>query len=57
MQVGSPGENLDGRLRGFVKQEFRAPIEIVLLAGVHARGALVLAHGFEGIAHALVEIA
>jgi hypothetical protein len=57
MKRGSFRENFDRRLCSFVEKEFRAPIEIILLARMHAGGAFIFAHGIERIAEPLVEIA
>ena len=43
MQAHSFSQNLDRGLRRFVQQKLRAPIEIILLAGIHARSAFVFA--------------
>src|SRR3979411_202437 len=56
-QVISLGEDLNGRFRRAMRQEFRSPVEEVGLGRAQFRGTLVLLYGFERVAQFFLDIA
>ena len=56
MQTHAFDVDFDGGLRRFVQQQLRSPIEIILLARIHARRAFVFANGGERIVQFFIEV-